>query len=37
MVIIILSTENYEYRENFVLITKLRKVIGRDITNSLVI
>ena len=36
-IIIILSTENYEYRENFVLITKLRKVIGRDITNSLVI
>ena len=35
--IIVLSVENFYFEENFVIITKLRKVIKKEITNFLVI
>ena len=36
-IILVLSIENYYHEENFEIITKLSKVIGKEITNSLVI
>ena len=36
-IIIVLSIENYQHHENFEIITKLRKVINKEINNSLVI
>ena len=36
-IIILLSIENYNFDENYSIITKLYKVIKKDITNSLVI
>jgi len=36
-IIIVLSIENYQLKENFEIITKLRKVINKEINNSLVI
>ena len=35
--IIVLSVENYYYDENFVIITKLRKVIKKEINNFLIV
>ena len=36
-IIIVLSTQNYQHQDNFEIITKLRKVINKEINNSLVI
>ena len=36
-IIIVLAQDNYYFEENFEIITKLYKVINRDITNSLII
>jgi hypothetical protein len=35
--IIVLSVENFYFEDNFVLITKLRKVVGKEINNCLII
>ena len=35
--IIVLSVENYYYDENFIIITKLRKVIKKEINNFLIV
>jgi len=36
-IIIVLSIDNYQHQENFEIIAKLRKVINKEINNSLVI
>ena len=36
-IIIVLSVENFYHEENFEIITKLRKVLNKDINNSLII
>jgi len=35
--IIVLSVENFYFEDNFILITKLRKVVGKEIKNCLIV
>jgi len=35
--IIVLSVENFYFEDNFVLITKLRKIVGKEINNCLIV